>query len=552
MGTFVAMQLEGYNEVILNSRKDEKLFRDPIFGFQKIRPYEVLIIDSPIFQRLRKISQTALAYLTYPASIHSRFEHSINCLNLAQKILNSLENIGVNMSDASKAEVRLAALLHDVGHCIFSHASEFIYKDFQEIREALNDGEISQGNKDEGELINYCILMSEEFNQLLWQPIQETFKDNSDFDYLRNVEIEHVAQMIIGMAPNDAPQDKFLSEIINGPFDIDKLDYLTRDAYFTGISLSVDIDRLLPSLRVAYLKNPEKGDVEERRLVVDHRGIAVVEQLLFARMVLYDTVYHHHKVRAATKYFGAVLRNHAHKNIWPTPTGTIENIADLLHLDESIFFGHEYDDPELKEDVLNIKRRVLPGRSLVITPRALVDGEAYTIFTSRCADYLASNDPVQQARGQRFFQELTTKIIAYATEEGASGISEKDIYFDIPAEPKYDRLGRETLIQIVDDYVEPLERLFPFQKVVNNYATQYKYRTYLFSTNKYCQHVAYAAYRAFSEIGVKLNDLSLILAHQNERLTRELLVKHGIDILDWREDFFAPDALEQASQSSGA
>ena len=109
------------------------------------------------------------------------------------------------------------------------------------------------------------------------------------------------------MCPEDNAHRRYETDIINGPLDVDKLDYLTRDSYFTGINLAVDIDRLLPSLRITKVRNDERAR-DESRLVVDYRGIAVVEQLLFARMVLYDTVYHHHKVRAATQDLLRTLR----------------------------------------------------------------------------------------------------------------------------------------------------------------------------------------------------------------------------------------------------
>jgi hypothetical protein len=123
-------------------------------------------------------------------------------------------------------------------------------------------------------------------------------------------------------------------------------------------------------------------------------------------------------------------------------------------------------------------------------------------------------------------------------------IMDQDIIIDVPDPPGYSRIGRETLIQIVSNYVEPLANLFPFQKVVNNYSNQYKYRTYIFSKQKWREHVAYGAFRAFSENGIQLNDLSLILAHQDVGLTRELLNTYGIAIPDWRTDFYIPDIPE--------
>jgi len=86
----ITSYLQDYSSRIPDARPDEKLIRDPIFGFQTLRAYETLIIDTPLFQRLRGVFQTSLTYLTYPSSIHTRFEHSLNCMNLASKVLREL------------------------------------------------------------------------------------------------------------------------------------------------------------------------------------------------------------------------------------------------------------------------------------------------------------------------------------------------------------------------------------------------------------------------------------------------------------------------------
>ena len=156
------------------------------------------------------------------------------------------------------AEVRLAALLHDIGHCIFSHGSEFFYRGFEDVTSALEDPEVAKGTPSEGEVINYCILTSNEFSELLWEPIKNLFPANSEYSYVRGIDLKRVAEMVIGATPGDNRSRRFQTDIVNGPFDVDKLDYLRRDAYFTGISLTVDIDRLMPSLRLADVKNRER------------------------------------------------------------------------------------------------------------------------------------------------------------------------------------------------------------------------------------------------------------------------------------------------------
>lgn len=541
IGRVVAAYLEPYRERLSSARLDEKLFRDPISGFQQLRPYEVLIVDSPLFQRLRGIFQTAVAYLTYPSSIHTRFEHSINCLYLADRVLDELNKRNFKAEPTHLAEVRLAALLHDIGHCIFSHGSEFFYRDFAELTSALDDPDIKLGNRSESELINYCIVTSKEFATYLWEPIQKLFAADSLYAYVAHVNLKRVAQMIIGAAPDDDPMRRFQTDIVNGPFDVDKLDYLRRDAYFTGISLTVDIDRLMPSLRVADVEDPERARTE-RRLVVDHRGIAVVEQLLFARMALYDTVYHHHKVRAANALLQMIFRKFHSKKAWPTTSRRLNSVVDFLEIDENDFFGYSYRNSRLRSDIRRLRFRELPERALVITPRALVDKQSHTDWIMYSADIVNRSDPVARRKGAKFIRAIIKKTVRYAKEAGASKITHDDVTIDIPDPPKYVRLGDQTLIQMVPDYVEPLKNLFPFQKVVNNYSTQYKYRSYVFSTETYKEHVAYGAFRAFKEAGIQLNDLSLILAHHSlGGIGYKNLHKADVNLPDWRKDYYTPD-----------
>jgi HD superfamily phosphohydrolase len=434
----------------------------------------------------------------------------------------------------------LAALLHDIGHCIFSHGSEFYYRTFDEIRAALRDPELAGGKPSAGEVINYCILTSNEFRDLLWDPIRKRCRGGAD--YVDGIELKSVAQMIIGMSPAGRPERRFQAEIVNGPLDVDKLDYLSRDSYFSGVDLAIDIDRLIPSLRVETV--PGRNGVEDRRLVVDHRGIAVVEQLLFGRMVLYDTVYHHHKVRAANAALQQLFQAHGEKAVWPTRSGFLKSIEDLLDIDEYDFFGFPYHDPEVKAAVRRIRTRCLPERALVLTPRAFVDQDSYTTWSTRWNDLANSADTIDRERADEWRETVVEKIRAHAVDAGAFDLASDEIVLDVPEPPGFGRLGQETLVRIVPEYVIPLSELFPFQKVVNNYSTQYKYRSYVFAPERWRAEAAYGAFRALGDEGLQLNDLALILAHQNDARARDLLNTNGVRIPDWRKEFYAPDTNE--------
>ncbi|MBI4663625.1 MAG: HD domain-containing protein [Verrucomicrobia bacterium] len=500
-----------------------------------------MIIDTPLFQRLRGVSQTALTYLTYPSAIHTRFEHSLNCMNLASKVIRELEQSRNSISELEHAEVRLAALLHDIGHCIFSHGSEFFYRNFAEFRSVVSDDELRFASPSEAECVNYCILTCEAFHEMLWEPVHARCR--AMYPYLDSVHLKRVAEMIIGKAPDDAPSRRFQGDIINGPMDVDKLDYLARDGYFTGVNLSVDVDRLLPSLRAVLVEDQERHR-KEKRLVVDQRGIAVVEQLLFARMLLYDTVYHHHKVRAANAALQSLLQDHHARPVWPTRSKKLESVVDFLDIDEYDFFGNKYDDVAVASQVRNLRYRVLPGRALVLAPRALCDEDSHTAWSLNYSEFTNREDPVAQKKASQFFNDIREKIRGYATVVGAAGLSLTDIVIDIPDPPRIGKLGHETMVQIVPEYVVQLSDLFPFHKVVTNYSTQYKYRTYVFGPEQWTSEIAYAAFRAFSEAGIRPNNLALILAHQEDGRATELLNRSNFTIPDWREEFYVPDAKE--------
>lgn len=547
LGPAIGRYLHDYKTRIDCARLDEKLIRDPIFGFLRLRPHEALIVDSPLFQRLRGIFQTALTFLTYPSSIHTRFEHSLNCLNLASRVLQSLEEKNPKIGEVEKAEVRLAALLHDIGHCLFSHGSEFFYRNFPEVAAAVSDPEVLGGTPSESECVNYAILTSPEFTELLWDPIKERCLDHSekDFGYLDEIDFLHVAQMIIGMSPGGVPAKRYMADIINGPLDVDKLDYLTRDGYFTGVNLSVDIDRLLPSLDLAKVKNIVTKQ-NERKLVVDHRGVAVVEQLLFSRMLLYDTVYHHHKVRAAQGALNTLLERHHKDKVWQTTSGRLDSMVDFLELDEYDFYGAKYKSKRLKKDIENLRYRNLPARALVMTARGLTDEKGHTKWSTRCADLTNRTDPVARKKGAEFFDGIKRKIIEYVSEVRSPALEMGDILIDIPETRGYKKLGEDTLIKIHKDCIESLGKFFPFDKVINNYSKEYKYRTYVFGPETHKSEIAYAAFRAFSEQGIRLNELGLILAHQEAGTTRDLLKGNHIRIPDWRTDFYVPDLAKES------
>ncbi len=219
-----------------------KIFNDPVYGFVRIPDkLHFDIIENPHFQRLRRIKQMGLTYLVYPGAHHGRFQHSIGAMHLMQLAIETLRSKGHSISNSEKQAASLAILLHDIGHGPYSHALE--------------------------ETIVPC-LGHEQLTQLLMHELQLQFGNDLD---------EAIA-VFDGTHPK-----KFLCELVSSQLDMDRMDYLKRDSFFTGVTEgNINSDRLLAMLQLA-----------DNHLVIEAKGIHSVEKFLVARQLMYWQVYLH-------------------------------------------------------------------------------------------------------------------------------------------------------------------------------------------------------------------------------------------------------------------
>jgi HD superfamily phosphohydrolase len=231
-----------------NRNNKKKIINDPIYGFISI-PDEFIfdVIEHPYMQRLRRISQLGLSHLVYPGAVHTRFQHVVGAMHLMEKAINVLKNKGCEISPDEKRAVLLAILLHDIGHGPFSHALEF------DIVKSVTHEDISA----------YFI-----------QSLEQTF--GSDLNLaLKIFEDKH--------------EKPFLHQLVSSQLDMDRLDYLNRDSFFSGVSEGIiGSDRLIEMLAV------HKG-----QLVLEEKGIYSVEKFIVARRLMYWQVYLHKTVVAA-------------------------------------------------------------------------------------------------------------------------------------------------------------------------------------------------------------------------------------------------------------
>lgn len=244
-----------------------EIIRDPLWDNIRLDQNALLALDTPTVQRLRYIRQVGHTFLVYPGATHTRFEHALGAYHLTRRALAALEELA-ELGPARQEEclaVRMAALLHDVGHYPFSHALE--EAGFPS-HEALGVTRLSQG----------------ELGARLVQIGGESFPTA-------------VGELIAGISPGP------LQGLISGSIDLDKVDYLSRDARMCGVPYgTVDVDRLISSLTLVEV---EPGRFE---VGVQEKGISALESLLFAKYQMYRNVYWHHAVRSATCMFKRAVR----------------------------------------------------------------------------------------------------------------------------------------------------------------------------------------------------------------------------------------------------
>jgi HD superfamily phosphohydrolase len=384
--------------------------------------------------------------------------------------------------------VRLAGLLHDVGHGPFSHASEYVFDSLSKEIEAVRDenpdlfrpsdpDELTGLDKVEGhEILSYFIVKSPAFEKM-WKEIR-SFYDNSKYKaaHLSNIELDDVARLIIGARPVHAPA--YLSTTINGPFDADKLDYLVRDGYFSGLATAVDIDRLCVSLD---LDNLHGGDGGEKTICVDMGGATVLEQMMFSKMILFSSVYHHQKVRASFDYLVRMLEKMKLRQI--TIDGQkLDSAAGFLYFDDNYLLDpHNFSD-DIQQMALKLRDRSLPMRSLVIPPDGIEGGLSQVSFT------------MLRVEARNLELSIEKKL----------NLPPDSVFIDAPPNPHFDRTGHYSRVRIAKGYLEPLEKIFPTVGWVKSFA-QFRHRTCVFAPLKKENVVAVEALKQFKKKGIKLN-----------------------------------------------
>ncbi len=316
-------------------RPDPDVIRDPLWDNIRLDAAALAVLDTPPVQRLRYIRQLGHAFLVYPGATHTRFEHALGAYHLTCRALGSLADRGEldRVPEDERVAVRLAALLHDIGHYPFSHALE----------EAGFPSHEAQG---------VSLLPEGELGAVLRSIGGAGLADR-------------IGALIRGRSPSP------LQGLISGSLDLDKIDYLSRDARMCGVPYgTVDVDRLLAAITV--VDGPAR-----REMGVHEKGVSALESLLFAKYQMYRNVYWHHAVRSATCMFkraarGAVL------------AGVLE-MQDVASLTDDAFM-----EILMQHDPMGLARAVrerrlykrlwdVPASDVHVTPADWLDGDGKTL-----------------------------------------------------------------------------------------------------------------------------------------------------------------------------
>ena len=281
--------------------KKDKIINDPIYGFITIDSGIIInLINHPYFQRLRRISQLGLSYLVYPGAKHSRFHHAIGCMHLMTKAIYQIRNKGHEISEKESEALKIAILLHDIGHGPFSHALE---------------NSIVTG------------LSHEYLSNLFMKNLNKKFNGK--------------LSLAIEIFNNSHPK-RFLHQLVSSQLDMDRLDYLKRDSFFSGVTEgNIGSERIINMLNVV-----------NDKLVVEEKGIYSIEKFLIARRLMYWQVYLHKTVVSAENMLIKVLNRAKYliinnENIFTTPA--------LKQFLENSFRTEDFDDmPELLDNFADL------------------------------------------------------------------------------------------------------------------------------------------------------------------------------------------------------
>ena len=439
-----------------------KVFNDALLGNLFFAEHEVAVIDCPLLQRLRRIKQTGLVHYVYPSATHTRFEHSLGAAALSERYFDAIREradiegttLGVDSSCISGdlAHLRMAALLHDVGHGLCSHASEQIYRDLTDMRDFKKDPAFVKNQP--GEILSYLMVNSPTF--------QEWFEDCVVRGCQAKLKLETISNLILG---KHEPDKYFLADIISSAYDCDKLDYIARDSYYCGLALTVDLPRFYSMISTAKHKD---------HTVLVLRNYVPLEQILFSKMTLFGSVYHHQKVKCLDAMLRSMILHIFHnpgQASFPVRGGKSVSFADAvgyLYATDDEFFGQAdgFGDTYIKDMLARFRNRDLFVRCVEISRRTVDNWEG---GRQKLVDLTERPEELAEVEAE-IYKRLQTP------ERGK--FNKEDIRLSVPGLPP---ITGNALIQTSKDAdIQYVEEYFPVKQWTDAYAHN-KWRSYVYA-----------------------------------------------------------------------
>lgn len=499
-----------------------KIFADPIAGYVHLEAWEVALIDTPLFQRLRGIRQLGLAYLVYPTLGYCRFQHTLGVLSRLEQVLDQLETnqklrAGTKgthplLTPRQHTTLHLAALCHDIGHCVFSHVSEDVianlpgHVNYPSAAELIDAFSAYAGRR---------IPMAEVFaaSILTSRPMIKYLRDlgiASRPEQVANI-ARDAARLILGLPLSQEPTTLFLGQLMSSGLDVDKLDYMLRESHLSGISLGISLNWILKKLFVKQLPAEELPRELRARvstfpansqfgvLALDRGGQFAFEEFCVARLALHEKIYLHQKIRAAEAYM---------KNRLAQMASAVEEFAEChrwLYIRESQFEYPSLDLPTLApRDLLNQSRqRSTSGLGLdrIVSRNLLYRAFAFGWFNAIAEPLVDEPRPTDRLMSflrdspdvfLRDIRDNLTKMRQLLGEEECP-TGNPDLLLDLPRIATLQQ-GHETI------YVQhpsrlPLRWTMPIDQIVDYYHN-HRALGYVFTEKSFCACVLVAAEKA--------------------------------------------------------
>ncbi len=521
--------------------KRSKILNDNLWGTNRFHWRELVLIDSPVFQRLRDIHQTGLAYLVYMSAHHTRFEHSLGVVTLASRIFDQIlarnydevrnivqsvhggEDTGKVVSRV-RQELRLAALLHDMGHSLFSHTSERVYEKLDLLEQATNElYRLTGKEKGASEAISFCFALTRSVPALLARV--ELTGPSSAQDYDGEIDFQNVALFIVGRSRH--PLFQFCGDIISSGLDADKLDYLLRDATSAGLPWLYDIERYLHCVEIEKGHIPdgenflldlfrslgtgvpriEPGDSREHasyesyRLRLPKKAMNTIEQIFLCKLMLFSYVYHHQKVRAAEGMLQRLLD--AVVSYWKSEHESDAGIVGrFLDMTDSALYGAlccAAAKAGVQEDLYRIVNRLLPREvySLSGTCADVAEKPLLTDFLTDLCDRTKRDDMVRELE-----TEIGNELMRVAPALGPNAreaLRKAGVWFDVPKPPSFEDVNEVTASSAQQIPGVSLDNMFPVADWTAGYTTC-RYQVRIFAFSEYVEMTTDAAKKAMQRV----------------------------------------------------